>query len=265
MNKGISFFFGFKIPPEKRTKMIKDAGFDCVITSNDKKFKKQNGSLKTQMKLFKKHNLKVSSLHMSYNRKSLPYFFLKGLRGFLMENRLKIELKLAKKYGFNSVVVHLGGMPSAIGINRLKRVLKVCHQTKIPLAIENLQYNDTFFEVFKQIDDPYLKFCWDVGHSHFASNDFDFSKIYGNKLVALHLHDNDGTRDMHTLNKYGSNNWHEIAKSLAKLEKDINLDYEILMVYRQNETPSEVLNETFSQACQLEKMIEEERKMLSKK
>ena len=263
MNKGICFFFGFKMTPEERVKTIKRAGFNCVITSNDKKFKKQNGSLKAQINLFKKYGLKVSSLHMSYDEKDLPYFFLKGLRGFLMERKLKNEVKLAKKYGFNCVVVHLGGMPSKVGIERLKRVLKVCHQTNIPLAIENLQYNDTFFAVFKQIDDPYLKFCWDVGHSHFASNDFDFSKEYGDKLVALHLHDNDGTWDMHTLNKYGTINWHKIAKYLATVNNDINLDYEILMVYRQNETADEVANEVFNQACQLEKMIAEEKSKLN--
>lgn len=265
MNKGISFYFGFVTNPEERAKMIKDTGFDCVITSYDKKFDCQNGTLASQMKLFKKYGLKVSSLHMSYNEEDLPYFFLKGLKGYLLERRLIKDVKLAKKYGFTCVVVHLGGRPSKVGVDRLKRVLKVCHETNIPLAIENLQYNDPFFAIFKQIDDPYLKFCWDVGHSHFASNDFDFIKEYGDKLIALHLHDNDGTSDMHTLNKYGTNDWRKIAKSLASLDRDINLDYEVLMVYRQNETASEVATTVYNQACELDKMIEEERAKLHKK
>lgn len=265
MNKGISFYFGFATPPEERVKMIKDAGFDCVITSYSPKFNYQNGTLKSQVQLFKKYELKTSSLHMTYNEKDLPFFFLKGLKGYLLEKKLIKDVKLAKNYGFTCVVVHLGGMPSKIGFDRLRRVLKICHEVDIPLAIENLQYNDPFFEVFKQIDDPYLRFCWDVGHSHFASNDYDFIKEYGNKLIALHLHDNDGTWDMHTLNKYGTNDWHRIAKSLAILDRNINLDYEVLMNYRQNESVTDVVNEVYSQACQLEKMIEEERKLLKQK
>ena len=54
MNKGISFYFGYQIECKKRAKMIKDAGFDCVITSADKSFNKQNGSIKKQIKVFKK-------------------------------------------------------------------------------------------------------------------------------------------------------------------------------------------------------------------
>lgn len=265
MDKGISFYFGYDIEPEERTKLIKEAGFDCVITSQDKKFNCQNGTLASQMELFKKYGLKVSSLHMAYNEKDLPYFFLKDLKGHLLERRLIKDIRTAKKYRFTCVVVHLGGMPSKVGMDRLKKVLKVCHEVDIPLAIENLQYNDPFFAIFKQIDDPYLKFCWDVGHSHFASNDLDFAKLYGDKLIALHLHDNDGTWDMHTLNKYGSSNWRKIAKSLATLDRDINLDYEVLMKYRQNESASEVVKTVYTQACQLEKMIEEERTKLNKK
>lgn len=39
MNKGISFYFGYYELPELRAKMIKEAGFDCIITSADNKFK----------------------------------------------------------------------------------------------------------------------------------------------------------------------------------------------------------------------------------
>ena len=33
MDKGISFYFGYDIPPEERIELIKKAGFNCVITS----------------------------------------------------------------------------------------------------------------------------------------------------------------------------------------------------------------------------------------
>ena len=85
MNKGISFYFGYKIDAKKRVKMIKDAGFDCVITSADEHFNKQNGTIKKQMKVFRKLGLKVSSLHMRYNDSTLCNFFFDNerfLRGY---------------------------------------------------------------------------------------------------------------------------------------------------------------------------------------
>ena len=45
MEKGISYFFGYKVGAKNLAKLIKDAGFDSVITSADKRF---NFSLKLQ-------------------------------------------------------------------------------------------------------------------------------------------------------------------------------------------------------------------------
>ena len=50
MNKGISFYWGYKeIAPEERAKLMSNLGYDCVITNADKKFKSQNGSIKYQV------------------------------------------------------------------------------------------------------------------------------------------------------------------------------------------------------------------------
>lgn len=68
---------------------------------------------------------------------------------------------------------------------------------------------------------------------------------------------------MHTLNKYGNVDWDKFARKLALLRNDINLDYEIMMRYRQNETPEDVLAEVIAQATQLEKLIEKYKKQFS--
>ena len=81
MEKGISFYFGFDIRPKLRAKMIKEAGFDCVITNADKRFNRQNGSIAKQVKLFRKNGLKLSSLHMSYKSDELHYFWEEGKFG----------------------------------------------------------------------------------------------------------------------------------------------------------------------------------------
>ena len=229
MKKGISLFFGFKVPLEERVKMIKDAGFTHVITNADKKFDDQNGNIKEQIKLFKKYGLKVSSLHMQYDPNELPFFWEEGKRGDKLTKTLIKDVKLAKKYGFSCVVVHCKGKKyNEIGEERLKKVLKVCEKTKIPLAIENLGHPEIFFNIFKRIKHDYLKFCYDSGHNNAYDKEFDYLTNFSDKLVALHLHDNDGTSDQHTLNKYGNINWKEIGEKL-KNHPDIVLDYEFLL------------------------------------
>ena len=255
MERGICFYFGYKTNPKERAKDIKNAGFTCVITNADKKFNHQNGSIKAQIKNFKKNNLKLSSLHMRYNSKELPSFWEDCKLGNKLEKNLIKDVKLAKKYGFKCVVVHLKGNPNEIGYNRLRRVLKVCEKLNIPLAIENTSNKDAFVETFKNVKSDYLKFCYDTGHGNVFNPEYDYLSTYLDKLICLHIHSNDGSSDQHTLNKYGNINWDEIAKKLAKCPNELNLDYEILMVYRKNETSNEVLAETIKQANELEKLI----------
>ena len=256
MNKGISFYWGYSIEPETRLKILDTIGFDCVITNADPKLDKQNGTIHSQIKLFKKYNIKPSSLHMRYNLQDLPYFWTKTRKGARMERQLIKDVKVAKKYGFPYVVTHLKGTPSPIGIKRINRVLKVCDKNNIDLAIENISKLDCFYYAFDNIKHKHLKFCYDCGHANCFYKNIDFFKDFGDKLVCLHLHDNMGENDDHTLNKYGSIDWDSLAKQLAKINYNGSLDYETLMCVKGNETPVEAAKEVYKQACELENMID---------
>ena len=144
MKKGISLFFGFEIPLKKRVKMIKDAGFDCIMTNADPKFNWQNGNIRQQMKYFKKYGIEVSSLNMIYNSQKLPAFWQEGKLGDKLEKRLIKDVKIAKKYGFKCVVVHCRGEYSKIGEKRFSRVLKVCKSF----------IKQTFYRCFQQHQAP---------------------------------------------------------------------------------------------------------------
>lgn len=273
MNKGICFHFGYMYKNvEQQVKDIKESGLNCVICTADPKFNKENGIIKKQVKLFKKYGLKLSSLHMRYNREDLPNFWLNNKIGNKVERGLIKDLKVANKYGFKCVVVHMAGEKSEIGLNRLRRVLTWCEKLNIPLALENLSKNNGLLDyIYENIKSECLKFCYDAGHAHCFEPEIDHLTKYRDRVIALHLHDNLGTDlsneqyeligyesknpDMHTLNKYGNINWQDIAKKLAKVPNELNLDYEVMMSYRKEETPQEVLKEVYRQACELEELI----------
>lgn len=261
MKKCISLFFGFLSPVEERIKKIKEAGFDGVITTADPRFDYQNGKLSKQMKLFKKYGLGVSSLHARYVKEELPKFWLEGKDGDKIKKDIIKDVKLAKKYGFKCVVVHMRGFYSKIGEKRFMDILKVCEKYNIPLAVENLLSSKIFMDIFKNISHPYLKFCYDSGHDHCDHSNFDYLSLYADKLVTLHLHDNDGTDDHHTLNQLGTTDWDMIASKLAKINPNINLDYELIYVKKvQGYSEDDVLRETKQQADELEQMINEKTK-----
>ena len=134
--------------------------------------------------------------------------------------------------------------------------MKYCEKYNIPLALENIGYHELLKYCFDNIDSEYLKFCFDIGHQNVFDDGFDNLKEFGDKLITLHLHSNNGEKDEHTLKKYGNIDWEDFAKRLAKINPDINLDYEILMQTRHGERAEEVLQETYKEACELEKMIQ---------
>lgn len=263
MKKGISFYFGYKSNPKERAKAIKDAGFDCVITNADKRLSRQNGSIRQQMKWFQKYGLEVSSLHMQYTRKELPYFWLEGKKGEQLTKTLIKDIKTAHKYGFSCVVVHLDGKYSLIGENRLKKVLQYCEKYQVPLAIENIDNKDVFVKTFQHIDHPYLKFCYDSGHGNVFDKEYPYLSLYQDKLIALHLHDNDGKEDLHTLNEYGTINWQDIATLLKG--KEIVLDYELLLRNQVPYTEKECLAIVKKQADALEQKIKKEKQTKKEK
>ena len=74
----------------------------------------------------------------------------------------------------------------------------------------------------------------------------------------MHLHDNNGKTDQHTLNKFGSINWDDIAKKLAKCNNVldvISLDYEVLCKSGELIDCQECLLEIKKQADELEEKI----------
>lgn len=255
MKKGISFYFGYPIPPEKRAKMIKDAGFDCIMTSSDNRFDHQNGTLEDQVKLFEENSLELSSLHSKYSSDELYAFFEDGTLGDKLEASLIEDVYLAQKYGFTCVVSHMYGHPSKIGFDRIRRILKVCEETNIPLAIENINCQEVFLAIFENISHPLLKFCYDCGHNNVFDKDFDYLSKFGDKLICLHLHDNMGENDDHTVKKFGSINWDSLAQKLAKINPNMNLDFELLFYKRNNMDENEAIKEAISDAKWLEEKI----------
>ncbi len=255
---GVCFYFGFDLPPEQKAKMIKDNGFDCVITNADKKWDCQNGSFRSQIKLFRKYGLKPSSLHMRYHDENLKLFWEEGRAGRRLERRLKKDLWLASRYNFSCVVTHISGKYSEVGKKRLERILSFCKKVNVPIAIENTRNRVLFEKVFQNIKNDYLKFCYDSGHNNCFDKGFDYFSKYGDKLVALHLHDNMGKKDDHTLNSLGTIDWDKIAKELAKLPP-VSLDYEILMVEKGKFNAEETLKTCIKQGRELQEKIDKYR------
>ncbi len=71
-------------------------------------------------------------------------------------------------------------------------------------------------DLVNTINMPNVGFCFDVGHAHcMRENIYDSIMKYGDRLLALHIHDNDTFGDQHNMMFTGSVDWEAFTKGLA--------------------------------------------------
>lgn len=86
----------------------------------------------------------------------------------------------------------------------------------VRLAFENLRHPLHLKRVLDTFDSPAVGLCYDSGHHHGWGRETDWLFEYGSRLFALHLHDNDGTRDSHAVPFDGGIDWKALSSRIAR-------------------------------------------------
>ena len=116
-----------------------------------------------------------------------------------------------------------------------KRLIPYAEEIGIKIAIENIQRvsitstPERLCRLFDALDNPVFTVCFDVGHCLLEGEDpAEAVRKIGHRLVngCTHVHDNDGTRDIHTLPFYGNVDWENVMKTLADIGYKGDLNYE---------------------------------------
>ncbi len=119
---------------------------------------------------------------------------------------------------------------SRVIVDSLAELVPVAEENGVKLALENMLPRHPGSDCAQlrsfvtQIHSPWLGVCFDTGHAHvsakmtgaFASSAAGF-EILKDLVITFHLHDNDGTRDMHLPPGYGTVNWNDFAASLRDM------------------------------------------------
>lgn len=128
--------------------------------------------------------------------------------------------------------------PTAIGIDNFGKVVREAEKLGIKVAFENTEgeeYLEALMEHFKE--SPAVGFCWDTGHEMCYNHSKDMTALYGDRLIATHINDNLGIRDLHgeitciddlhLLPFDGIGDWHGIAARLDRCGYDGILTFEL--------------------------------------
>jgi L-ribulose-5-phosphate 3-epimerase len=204
-------WFGFPIPMEEGCKLIKKIGFDEVMLfwSAD--------HMDSDVELARKNGLFIENVHAPFE--DINALWEDSAAGDELEQTLAKCIADCSHYEIATAVVHVteGDNPpplNRIGMDRLQRLVAIAEKRQINIALENLRRPEYLDFIFTNIHSGRLGFCYDSGHENCYSKETDLLTQYSSKLMALHLHDNDGNADQHLIPGEGLIDWSHLKQRL---------------------------------------------------
>ena len=87
---------------------------------------------------------------------------------------------------------------------------------KVKIALENYENEDSkeIKKLFSKYDADFIGLCYDSGHGNIG-NGLNTLEELKDRLISIHLHDNNGKADQHKLLFSGTIDWDHLAKTLA--------------------------------------------------
>jgi sugar phosphate isomerase/epimerase len=231
MDLCIFTWFGFRYPFNEIIKLIKNAGFQSVMTWWGNEFIETDELPKEKKpEVIRKNNLILENVHFPFS--DINNIWIDSLNGQELLNNFIEYIDECKTHEIPTAVMHVssGDNPppfNQLGLDRFKIIIEKAEKENINIALENLRKPEYLDFIYKNIKSEKLKFCYDSGHENCFTPNYNFLDKYNDKLVALHLHDNDGTKDQHLLPFNGTINWKNIMEKLRNIEYKGSLALEI--------------------------------------
>ncbi len=128
------------------------------------------------------------------------------------------RLEMAAELGADVIVLHAAaGLPVASHLRSLEALAPLARRLAVRIALENLPG-----EGFGRIDELFaahgpdlLGLCYDSGHGNIGCDSIPDLEQRGDRLIALHLNDNDGSGDQHRIPFTGTVDWSRVSAAIA--------------------------------------------------
>lgn len=188
-------------------------------------------SIKADSKRLKAREIEIYSTHAPFGGKNDLSQLDDDQRKIALEQHV-ISLNQTSAVGGRCLVIHPSGrVPPAECDQRLGQLRKSLEALLVParttgvrLALENMPpgllcYDAALLrDLVDEFDSPSLGICFDTGHANIGnSNASQAFTLLRKRIVAFHLHDNDGHGDRHLQPPYGTINWETLAAGIRDM------------------------------------------------
>ena len=213
MKFGIEWDPDCSISIDERARLMKKNGFDVTFVGLE------NENFDEILAILKKHDILCENCHAPFD--GINHMWVAGEAGDRMLERLCKCVDDCARNGIATLVVHLssGWNPprmNDIGFERYDRLMRHADEKGVTIAYENIRRLDNVAYALGNY--AQAGFCWDVGHEACYTGDIEFMPLFGRRMVAIHLHDNNALRgeDLHLLPYDGKVDMERAAKHFAK-------------------------------------------------
>lgn len=106
----------------------------------------------------------------------------------------------------------------------LEQLAPDAERAGVVLALENMTpgipgiKSVSLLDIVDEVNSPALGLCLDIGHAHMTEGVVPALSMMKRRLVHIHLHDNDGRRDIHFPPPMGTIDWEAFYRAFRKLE-----------------------------------------------
>lgn len=212
---GVNVMQDFNNTVEQAMNVIKAVGFDAFFSGAEDEV------VDRCARLSEKLGICYDTIHAPFHK--VNELWKDSLEGESYTNTLIKLVEKASNVGVPTIIMHttIGKTlypTSKTGVDRLRRVVDTANKKNVKLAFENLEFAEPLgliLDVFR--NEPSVGFCYDLGHEHCYTPGIKYLKMYGDRLCALHIHDNLGIADSMDV---------DYRDDLHRIPFDANVDYE---------------------------------------
>ncbi len=207
-------------PIDDRIAAIRSVGFDAVCLDFEAELIATETSWTNQVRLCEKYGLPIENVHLT--GAGMTAVWSDDEAGDRVIDRLIAELGDMASLGIRIGVAHVTwGHDRPLGdfirgLSRYQRAVEAAEKYGVYLALENSVYPEYVRFLLDSIDSKHLGFCWDSGHENAFSPGENYLASYADRLLAMHIHDNDGIHDLHAMPFTGTVDWTEAVRELVR-------------------------------------------------
>jgi len=208
-------WFGYDLPIKERYRLIKESGFDGVLLWWSESI--DRGDYWSGPQITRDAGLFIENIHTPFQIEN--DIWLDNLDGEAAMDCFSQCVADCAEFEIPTMVVHLPGDDkpcNALGLDRIKKIAEKAEQLGVNVAMENLMNIANLKYLLDQIHSSHIGFCYDACHHRNWSSNEDLLSEYRSRMMALHLHDNGASRNMHRMPFDGAIDWPTTMKAITE-------------------------------------------------